>query len=226
MPPGSMPQRDELGRFVAGLGEAANKLSDLSQKTDLASRSMAAAGRLGGVAASFAAAGAAVAGAPIAAAGMLAKADPASVGRGLGFASSGDFQAAEGQAGLAALAALDQLNFAGIPLGRIFSETTGLAGVERQLAGAQQRTLDVTSDLARYGIEVDPSFRSDLVAGFAEQEQRIEAERRAVAGEVGKLALPESLEAAERFLKPIMEQLERIARAAEGLFGSGGGAPR
>jgi hypothetical protein len=214
--------------FALALQAAVQGLRQFAERAEAGSRALAEQerrARAGGGSAlggAFAAAGAVVGGV----APAIARADPAAVGRGLGFASSGDFAAAEGQVGLAALAALDQANIAGVPVGRIFSETTGLAGLERQLAGAQQRTLDVTADLARYGFEVSPEFRADLVRGFAEQEQRVEAERRAVAGEVGKLAGPEALETAERFLKPLMETLERIARATEAFGGGGGGAPR
>lgn len=216
----------EAQEFAVALQAAVQGLRQFAERAEAGSRALADQERRartggGGAAGAFAAAGAAVAGAPLAVAGAFTQADPRAVGRGIGFAASGDFQAAQGQAGLAALAAFDQLNIGGVPVGRVLSEASGAAGLERQLAGTQQRVLDVTGDLARYGIEVSPEFREGLAKGFGEQEKRVEAERRAVAGEVGKLANPEIVAGAEKAFGAVEGLLREILDAIRS-FGLGG----
>jgi hypothetical protein len=209
----------ELARRAEASGQA---LADESRQ-----RRQGAAG-VGGVAkAGLAAGGLAVAGVALGGAYAYshlaagARAGASQIGSGLGFAARGDFEAAAGQIGLASLAAVDQLSIAGLPVGRIFSEASGLKGLERTLAGTQGRVEDVTLDLARYGIDVAPDFRQRLVDEALEQERRVEVERKAVAGAVGAAAPSEALAQAEQFMGRLEGLLKRIADRIESFTGGG-----
>lgn len=162
-----LPDRDEFGRFVAGVGEASDKLKGLSrdledsakaaQETTRSRKEEAEAQKLltGRLNAGLGTAGNALS----------------------AVATTGDFDAGLASVTRAGINAVRGLEVQGVRVGEFAAEVSGLNRADRVLGTAAERTLDVTSDLARYGIDVSDGFRKGVLDTAIEQERRVEDER-------------------------------------------------
>lgn len=94
--------------------------------------------------------------------------------------STGDY--ADGLASItrSTIGALRSAEVFGVKVGEIGAEVTGYNRAERILGRAAERTLDVTADFAKYGMDVSDELRQETFDIFREQESRIEDERRKV----------------------------------------------
>jgi cell division septum initiation protein DivIVA len=167
---GERQARDELGRFVAGAGEAADKLRAFSREVDdsaRASRERAQAEKEADRVRTERINGALSVGG-------------AAIGQA---ASAGDIEAGIASTVRAGINAIRGAEIAGVRVGEFAAEASGLNKADRVLGAAGDRTLDVTGDLARYGIEVDSEFRKRTLDIAIEQEKRVEDERAKVSGQ-------------------------------------------
>lgn len=161
--------RDEFGRFVA---EASEKLKGFSDQVEESTRASSDHTRATKEAAKEAEARTERLGA----AATLGAQSFASVN------ATGDLDAGLANVSQAAIRGIRSYTFAGLPVGEIGAELSGLNRANNVLGAASSRTADVTGDLRRYNIDVPDDFRSDLLKVNIEQEERVEAERRRVAG--------------------------------------------
>lgn len=166
-----LPARDELGRFVAGLGEASDKLRTLSREVDESTRAQAEKAKEQREQAqqnrgSNLNAGLGVAGSALGAVG-----------------TTGDFADGLSSITQASIRAVRSFEFQGFQVGQVAAEVSGLNRAERILGTAAERTLDVTADIVRYGGQVSDEFRNETLRVFREQEERIERERVKVSNE-------------------------------------------
>lgn len=165
--------RDELGRFVAGAGEAAEKLREFTRNVEDSTKASQdnARSRREEAEAQRALTGRVNAGLGVAGGAINA------------VATTGDFEAGIAHATRAGINAVRGLEVAGVRVGEFAAEVGGLNRADRILGSAAERTLDVTADLARYSdLTVSDEFRKDTFNMFLEQEKRIEAERAKVSG--------------------------------------------
>lgn len=210
MAPRGGQQRDELGRFVAGAGEAADKLGALGRAIDDSTKATQESAR---------------------SKKEEAEAQKILTGRlntGLGVAgnalsavaTTGDFEAGLASATRAGINAVRGLEVQGVRVGEFAAEVSGLNRADRVLGSAADRTLDVTGDLARYGIDVSNDFRKGLLDTAIEQEKRVEDERAKVSGAAyspGNVAGLVGEQGAR-----LIGLVERLLSAVEG-FGGGSG---
>lgn len=132
-------------------------------------------------------------------------------------ATTGDFEAGLASATRAGISAVRGFEIEGVRVGEFAAEVGGLNRADRVLGKAGERTLDVTADLARYGIEVDPDFRRGLLDTAIEQEKRVEDERVKVSAGAyspGNVAGIVSEQGGR-----LLELVEKIATKLEGLVG-------
>lgn len=161
-------ERDELGRFTASADEAAEKLKTFSQEVEESTRASSDHARATKEATREA----------------EARSERIGAAATLGAQSFTNINATgDLDAGLANLsqAAIRGLRNQGLG-GSLAAELSGLNRAENVLGAASGRVADVTGDLRRYNIDVPDDFRSDLLKVNIEQEERVEAERRRVAG--------------------------------------------
>jgi len=200
-----LPERDALGRFVAGAGEAADKLRSFSREVDESTRASAERTKQEK---------------------EEARARTERVNTTLGVAGSAIGQAASAndiEAGLAStvragINAIRGAEIAGIRVGEFAAEVSGLNKAERVLGTAAERTLDVTGDLRRYGLEVDDEFRKRTLDIAIEQEKRVEDERAKVSGAAftpGNVAGFVG-EQGDRLLKLVEQILEKLTSLGGG----------
>lgn len=196
--------RDELGRFVAGMGEASDKLKSFTRDVEDSAQASAENTRAKKEEAETAKSHSAfVSGLASAGVGALSRA-----------ASAEDLDA-----GLSGLAQAGIKGLRSLPGGDLMAEAAGLGRAERVLGTAGERALDVTGDLRRYGIEVSDEMRKGLLDTFVEQEERVEKERAKVSGEAFSLERVggELLQRLQEYGE-LMKQIHEAIRA----FGGGG----
>lgn len=165
-------ERDELGRFTASADEAAEKLKTFTQEVEESTRASSDHARASKEATREAEARTERLGA----AATLGAQSFTSV------SATGDLDAGLAGISQAAIRGIRSYTFAGLPVGEIGAELSGLNRANNVLGAASGRVADVTGDLRRYNIDVADDFRSDLLRVNIEQEERVEAERRMVAG--------------------------------------------
>lgn len=168
--------RDELGRFVRAAEEASDRLKGFARTIDEGTRAAANRERQEREAAEQFRNSLGVLGS--AALGGLAAGGAAFAGRVAGaIQAGGDFGDALNMSLAGGIMALGR-----VP---VIGNLLGATQAGRVLERAGGRVTDVTSDLARYGIEVSDEFRQDLVRTAVEQERRIENENQAVMSVLG-----------------------------------------
>ena len=135
-------------------------------------------------------------------------------------ATTQDFSAGLASVTRSGIDAVRGLEFEGVKVGQFAAEVSGLNRADRVLGSAAERTLSVTGDLARYGIQVDDSFRKGVLDTAIEQEKRVEDERAKVSGDAYSPGNVLGIvgEQGERLLGLV----ERIATKLESLAGGAG----
>lgn len=159
-------ERNELGQFTASADEAAQKLKGFSEQVEESTRASSDHAKATKEATREA----------------EARSERIGAAATLGAQSFTNINATgDLDAGLANLsqAAIRGLRNSGLS-GSLAAEGLGLNRAENVLGAASGRVADVTGDLARYGIEIDPGFRSDFLRTAIDQEERVERERRNV----------------------------------------------
>lgn len=200
-------ERDELGRFVAAAGEAADRLKGFTRQVDESTRASAnaareereqAESRMGRVAAGLGAAGL----------GALGAGGAALAGRTAGqLQAGGDF----GDALNASLAG-GIMALGNVPL---IGNLTGATQAGAVLGRAGGRVSDVTGDLARYGIEVSDEFRRGLIDTAVQQERRVEDENQAVMSALGEKGATDTAFGRHPFAEEIRSALDLLRQIAE-----------
>ena len=204
MAPKGGQQRDEFGRFVASMEDAAAKVETFTREVDDSAKASADHTRASREQAEQQKAfGAAIGGLASAGVGAISRA-----------ASAEDLDA-----GLSGLAQAGIKGIRSLPGGDLLAEGLGLGRAERVLGGAAERTLDVTGDLARYGVTVPDEFRKGLLDTFVEQEERVETERAKVSGDAFSPA-----RIGDEMLQQIQNYGELLKQILEAIRGFGGGA--
>lgn len=210
MAPRGDQQRDELGRFSAAAGEAADRLRGLSREVDETTKASQENAR---TRREEAEAQRQFTGRLNAGLGVAGNALSASV-------TTGDVDAGLASATRAGISAVRGFEVQGVRVGEFAAEVSGLNRADRVLGGAAEDTLSRTAELARFGIDVPNDFRDGLLETFKRQQGRVEDERAKVSAAAFSPANVAGLttEQGARLLQLVEQLLSKVEA-----FGGGGG---